>query len=256
MARFLTTLPSNSGFYNLGTVEAYPTGGSGPTAYGPTSYFGSDPLPERRGDSVNNPLYLGDFSSGFKSTLISNTHGGNTRVQSTFYKFNLSSPRTVQLTQNYSPTSYQANTNRNTLVSAYYCSLGNCRKELPINNQGYICKEASITEDDSYSQFDEYIADYPIQSLDAGDYLLLVTNDIRYLETTYSFTLSSILSDWRFVSEPASSYFSFGLTIEPSNSFVDFGLVRTSSPTSAPNGSPYPYSDTSGLGYTRAGVSP
>ena len=45
MARFLTTIPSNLGFFNLGVVESYPTGGGGPTAYGPTSYFGSDPRP-------------------------------------------------------------------------------------------------------------------------------------------------------------------------------------------------------------------
>ena len=45
MSRYLTTIPSNTGFYNLGTVESYPTGGAGPTAYGPTSYYGSDPLP-------------------------------------------------------------------------------------------------------------------------------------------------------------------------------------------------------------------
>ena len=39
MSRFLTTIPSNTGFVNLGLVETYPTGGGGPTAYGPTSYF-------------------------------------------------------------------------------------------------------------------------------------------------------------------------------------------------------------------------
>ena len=49
MSRFLTTIPSNSGFVNLGLVETYPTGGGGPTAYAPTSYFGSDPRPQNRG---------------------------------------------------------------------------------------------------------------------------------------------------------------------------------------------------------------
>ena len=39
MSRFLTTIPSNTGFVNLGLVETYPTGGGGPTAYGPTSYL-------------------------------------------------------------------------------------------------------------------------------------------------------------------------------------------------------------------------
>ena len=49
MSRFLSTIPTNHGFVNLGNVEAYPTGGSGPTAFGPTSYFGSDPRPPEVG---------------------------------------------------------------------------------------------------------------------------------------------------------------------------------------------------------------
>ena len=73
VARFLTTIPSNLGFFNLGTVESYPTGGGGPTAYGPTSYFGSDPRPAEQGDNLNNPINLGDFSAIFKSQIISNT---------------------------------------------------------------------------------------------------------------------------------------------------------------------------------------
>ena len=107
MARFLTTIPSNLGFFNLGKVESYPTGGGGPTAYGPTSYFGSDPRPAEQGDNLNNPIDLGDFSAIFKSQIISNTHGGLTRKQSTFYKMNLSRPRTVQFTQEFSRTSYK-----------------------------------------------------------------------------------------------------------------------------------------------------
>ena len=59
MSRYLTTIPSNTGFYNLGTVESYPTGGAGPTAYGPTSYYGSDPLPAEDGDNLHNPIDLG-----------------------------------------------------------------------------------------------------------------------------------------------------------------------------------------------------
>ena len=51
MSRFLSTIPTNHGFVGLGNVEAYPTGGSGPTAFGPTSYFGSDPRPPEVGDN-------------------------------------------------------------------------------------------------------------------------------------------------------------------------------------------------------------
>ena len=58
MARFLTTIPVNIGFVNLGNVQAYPTGGTGPTAYGPTTYFGSDPKPAVAGDSINTPINL------------------------------------------------------------------------------------------------------------------------------------------------------------------------------------------------------
>ena len=83
MSRFLSTIPSNLGFFNLGQVESYPTGGGGPVAYGPTSYFGSDPLPAEQGDNLNNPINLGDFSAIFKSQVISNTHGGLTRTPNT-----------------------------------------------------------------------------------------------------------------------------------------------------------------------------
>ena len=66
MARFLTTIPVNIGFVNLGNVQAYPTGGTGPTAYGPTTYFGSDPKPAVAGDSINTPIDLGDFTTTFR----------------------------------------------------------------------------------------------------------------------------------------------------------------------------------------------
>ena len=89
MSRYLTTIPSNTGFYNLGTVEAYPTGGAGPTAYGPTSYYGSDPRPAEDGDNLNDPIDLGDFSSVFRSFSIKNSHGGLSRKQTTFYKIKL-----------------------------------------------------------------------------------------------------------------------------------------------------------------------
>ena len=111
MSRFLTTIPSNSGFYNLGTVEAYPTGGAGPTAYGPTSYFGSDPLPETSGDSLYNPINLGLITDIFKTITIKNSHGGLSRRQTTFYQFEITKRRSVQFTQNYSQFSYEENTN-------------------------------------------------------------------------------------------------------------------------------------------------
>ena len=222
MARFLTTIPSNLGFFNLGTVESYPTGGGGPTAYGPTSYFGSDQLPAEQGDNLNNPINLGDFSSIFKSQIISNTHGGLTRKQSTFYEMNLSLPRTVQFTQEFSRTSYEDNTNRNTLLAFYQIDESGHRQELPINNEGYVYHEGAIDyNDDEGILFNE---DYPVTRLDRGKYLFVITNDIRYLETTYSIGLNVSVLDWRFINESIEEQIDFGLVAaQQVTSTVNFG---------------------------------
>ena len=224
MARFLTTIPSNLGFFNLGTVESYPTGGGGPTAYGPTSYFGSDPLPAEQGDNLNNTINLGDFSAIFKSQTISNTHGGLTRKQSTFYEMNLSLPRTVQFTQEFSRTSYEDQTNRNTLLAFYQIDENGHRKELPINNDGYVYHEGAIDyNDDEGILFNE---DYPVTRLDRGKYLFVITNDIRYLETTYSIGLNVSVLDWRFVNENIEEQIDFGLvSAQQVTSTVNFGNI-------------------------------
>ena len=224
MARFLTTIPSNLGFFNLGTVESYPTGGGGPTAYGPTSYFGSDPLPAELGDNLNNPINLGDFSAIFKSQIISNTHGGLTRKQSTFYEMNLSLPRTVQFTQEFSRTSYEDNTNRNTLLAFYQIDESGHRQELPINDEGYVYHEGAIDyNDDEGILFNE---DYPVTRLGVGKYLFVITNDIRYLETTYSIGLNVSVLDWRFVNESIEEQIDFGLvSAQQVTSTVNFGNV-------------------------------
>jgi hypothetical protein len=223
MSRFLTTIPSNTGFVNLGLVETYPTGGGGPTAYGPTSYFGSDPLPAEQGDNLNNPIDLGDFSSIFKSFEIKNTHGGLTRKQTTFYKIRLTIPRSVQFTQNFSQFSYEENTNKNTLLAFYRIHEDGRREELPINNDGYVYKESAIDylNDDTGSR----ITDYPKTSLDKGNYLFLITNDIRYLETNYSISLNVSLLDWRFVAEQVDESINFGLTTDRIISTLDFGSI-------------------------------
>ena len=252
MGRFLTTLPTNLGFYNLGTVESYPAGGTGPTAYGPTSYFGSDPLPAQLGDSINTPADIGDFSAVSRAITLSNTHGGNTRRQSSFYRLTLTKARSIQITQNYSPTSYQSNTNRNTIISAYIVQDGTHRIELPINDEGFICPLASITIGDSDPTSATYSNDYPSTFLVPGTYIILITNDIRYLETTYSFTLSASLSDCGFVVESVGEILTFEGVSEPVTEVLDFGLITDSTRVKTS----YPYSSTSGLGYTRAGVSP
>ena len=223
MSRFLTTIPSNTGFVNLGLVETYPTGGGGPTAYGPTSYFGSDPRPAEQGDNLNNPIDLGDFSSIFKSFTIKNTHGGLTRKQTTFYKIRLSIPRSVQFTQNFSQFSYEENTNRNTLLAFYRMHEDGRREELPINDEGYVYKESAIDylNDDTGS----LITDYPKTTLEKGNYLFLITNDIRYLETNYSISLNVSVLDWRFVAEQVDESINFGLVSNRIESNLDFGSI-------------------------------
>ena len=221
MARFLTTIPSNLGFFNLGTVESYPTGGGGPTAYGPTSYFGSDPLPAEQGDNLNNPIDLGDFSSIFKSMSIKNTHGGLTRKTTTFYQLTLTKPRSVQFTQNFSQFSYEENTNRNTLLAFYEIDENGHRQELPINDDGYVFHDSAIDyQDDDTGAL---LNDYPNTRLETGKYLFLITNDIRYLETNYNIGLNVSILDWRFVAESIEEQIDLGLVTSTVLSTVNFG---------------------------------
>ena len=212
MGRYLTTLPENFGFYNLGTVESYPTGGTGPTAYGPTSYFGSDPQPARPGDNFNNAIDLGNFDSAFKTTKLQNTHGGNTRIQSTFYSFNLTKPRAVQFVQNFSQFAYTSNTNRNTILSCYI-----------VQDNGFVCNQSGINYDEGD---DTPTDDYPTTQLKPGQYSILITNDIRYLETTYSITMQSSLTDWRYVAEGLSDSCDFGSVTAGEAAVIDYGTVR------------------------------
>ena len=221
MSRFLTTIPSNSGFVNLGTVEAYPTGGTGPTAYGPTSYFGSDPLPAEPGDSIYTPIDLGDFSSVFRSITLNGSHGGLSRKTTTFYKIRIKKSRSIQFTQNFSQFSYTQNTNKNTLLAFYKIEDGNRREELPINNQGYVSPEASI----DYNEEELRLEDYPSTRLEPGEYLFLITNDIRFLETNYSISINVSVVDWRFVNEIVDESIDFGTTPATVASVLDFGSV-------------------------------
>jgi len=192
MSRFLNTIPNNSGFVNLGLVETYPTGGGGPVAYGPTSYFGSDPLPPEQGDNLNNPIDLGEFSSLFKSFNIKNTHGGLTRRQST-------------------------------LLAFYKIFEDGRREELPINNDGYVFKESAIDYLDDEGVL--FAQDYPTLALDPGQYLFLITNDIRYLETNYSIDLNVSNLDWRFVNEVVDEQINFGSISQTAESILNFGSI-------------------------------
>jgi hypothetical protein len=223
MSRYLTTIPSNTGFYNLGKVEAYPTGGAGPTAYGPTSYYGSDPRPAEDGDNLNNPIDLGDFSSVFRSFSIKNTHGGLSRKQTTFYKIRLVEPRSVQFTQDQSQFSYEKQTNKNTLLAFYKITEDKRREELPINDDGYVHNEGAIDYTDENT--DLSTDDYPITKLPKGEYIFLITNDIRYLETSYAISLNVNVLDWGLVKDNFDLAINWGLVNQTYDEMLDFGEV-------------------------------
>ena len=220
MARYLSTVPNNLGFYSLGTVWAYPTGGTGPTGYGSTGIFGSTPLPAVDGDSLATAIDLGDFSTPLRTVTITNTHGGLTRRQTTFYKIRLLRPRSVQFTQLFSEFSYTENTNRNTLVAFYKVEDGTHRRELPINDSGYVYSTSAINYDDETLNTG---GDYPNIRLEPGEYMFLITNDIRYLETTYSIGINIAVLDWRFVNESVEESLDFGLVTEGAEGVIDFG---------------------------------
>ena len=223
MSRFLSTIPTNHGFVNLGLVETYPTGGSGPIAFGPTSYFGSDPKPPELGDNLNNPIDLGSFDPLFTTRDISGTHGGLTRRQSTFYKFRLLQPRSVQVVQNFSTTAYTRQTNRNTLIAFYKLEEARFRKELPINDEGFVVNEASV----DVEEYDLLERDYPTQLLQPGEYLFVITNDIRYQDTEFSISIAASSIDWRFINENPLEQIDFGTLTGQVQSVINFGSIVT-----------------------------
>ena len=223
MSRFLSTIPTNHGFVGLEKIQSYPTGGSGPIAFGPTSYFGSDPRPPELGDNLNNPIDLGSFDPLFSTREITGTHGGLTRRQSTFYKFRLFKPRSIQVVQNFSTTAYTRQTNRNTLIAFYKIEEARFRKELPINDDGFVINEASI----DIEEYDLLQRDYPNQLLESGEYLFVITNDIRYQDTEFSISIAGSSIDWRFVNEPAEEQAEFGLLTGQVQTLIDFGSIVT-----------------------------
>ena len=171
-----------------------------------------------------------DFSSIFKSQIISNSHGGLSRKQSTFYQINLQLPRTIQFTQEFSRFSYEEQTNRNTLLAFYEIDENGHRQELPINDDGYVFHDSAIdyNEDDT----GVLLNDFPSTRLERGKYLFVITNDIRYLETTYSIGLNVSVLDWRFINENVEEQINFGLVTDnvidlsgAAGGKIDFGNI-------------------------------
>ena len=125
--------------------------------------------------------------------------------QTTFYKIKLVEPRSVQFTQDQSQFSYEQNTNKNTLL-AFYRITEDKEEELPINDDGYVHNEGQLT---IQMRIQIWHDDYPIK-LPKGEYLFLITNDIRYLETTYAISLNVNVLDWGLVKITLTSL-NFGL---------------------------------------------
>ena len=122
---------------------------------------------------------------------------------------NLTLPRTVQFTQEFSQVSYEDQTNRNTLLAFYEIDENGHRQELPINDEGYVFHDSAI--DSGEDDVGPALTDYPSTRLERGKYLFVITNDIRYLETTYSIGLNVSVLDWRFVKENPVEQINLGL---------------------------------------------
>ena len=135
----------------------------------------------------------------------------------------MTKPRSVQFTQNYSQFSYEQNTNKNTLVAFYQIFEKTRREELPINDSGYVAKEAAIDYLDDEGELPN--SDYPVLTLDPGRYLFLITNDIRYLETNYSISVNVTDVDWGFINETIKEQTNFGKVNEGVVSSIDFGTL-------------------------------
>ena len=68
--------------------------------------------------------------------------------------------------------------------------------------------------------------------MEKGQYLFVITNDIRYIETTYSIGLNVSVLDWRFVTEQVEEQIDFGLVTAnvvgdtgAAGGFIDFGNI-------------------------------
>ena len=132
-------------------------------------------------------------------------------------------PRSIQFTQEFSATSYENQTNRNTLLAFYEIDENGHRQELPINDDGYVFRDSAIDYEDDDTGI--LLNDYPSSLLQKGKYLFVITNDIRYLETTYSIGLNVSVTDWRFTVETVEEQINFGQITDNIKDSVDFGKV-------------------------------
>ena len=91
----------------------------------------------------------------------------------------------------------------------------------PSHDRVYVSPVSSI----DYNDENLVVEDYPSTILEKGEYLFLITNDIRYLETTYSLSVNINVIDWRFVSESVDDSLEFGAVTATATSSLDFGSI-------------------------------
>ena len=82
-------------------------------------------------------------------------------------------------------------------IAFYKIEEANFRNELPINDDGFVINEASV----DVEEYDLKQRDYPTQLLENGEYLFVITNDIRYQETEFSISVAGFNIDWEFINE-------------------------------------------------------
>ena len=67
------------------------------------------------------------------------------------------------------------------------------------------------------------LQDYPSLTLDSGEYLFLITNDIKFLETEYSITLNVNILDWGQTNLSTVDQIDFGTLTDTPLTELDFG---------------------------------
>ena len=74
-------------------------------------------------------------------------------------------------------------------------------------------------------QIGRKLNDYPTLLLDPGEYLFLITNDIRYLETAYDITVNVNKVDFELINETAIENIDFGTVVNSAADEINFGQV-------------------------------
>ena len=60
-----------------------------------------------------------------------------------------------------------------------------------------------------------------------GNYLFVITNDIRFQDTEFSISLAGFSTDWRFINETADEQINFGQLTGQVQSQINFGSIVT-----------------------------